>query len=181
MQAQRQQTSIEQQMAAVLKIEASIAKTHGKVMNYLNKMVLLAELKAIPVPDVKAVSEKYMPYMYQTNDAILTTFDYYRGGHHLERNGWKMWEKIHAKRLKARAELVKMWANPKKRALIKEAEADILFRREEMQTKPKTKPKAKPAPVLPSIPEEVPDVTEPTPPSPKVTKSPLDKCFQGET
>ena len=85
-----------------------------------------------PVEDVASFCKRIEDHICQTHDWALTTLDYYIGGHHLAGNGWNVWEKIHAKRLKARS--ADSW--------------------EEMTTRVKTKAKPKtetsPAPVLPS-------------------------------
>ena len=63
--------------------------------------------------DVPSFSKNLQTHVRLSHDLFLTACDYYGGGYHLERNGYKMREKIHARRLKARAELSKMRANPK--------------------------------------------------------------------
>jgi len=103
-------------------IEASIAATHHKV---LNKLTPVASQLPEPNVDVASFCRSIQEHIRATHDLMFSKFDYYAGGYHLQHNGWKMFAKIHAKRLKARACLNKMWANPKKRELIKQVASEI--------------------------------------------------------
>jgi hypothetical protein len=95
-------------------IEASIANTHSKVLQKLSPPPQMPEfLKMEPDVDVTSFCRNIMVHIHATHDLMFSKFDYYKGGHHLERNGWKMFRKIHVKRLKARIWLNKQIAKGK--------------------------------------------------------------------
>ena len=124
--------------------------------------------------DVRSLCNSNLKHISLTHDVILTDYEYYQNEYNGQRNGDKMWEKLYARRLKARAALEKMWANPNKRAVVEQAGTELLEENEARlkRTKTRAKPKAKPAsftPVLPSIAEE----TQPAP-APKPAASTTD-------
>ena len=79
--------------------------------------------------------------MRVTHDWVFTMFEFRMGGYIKEKNVVKAWEKLHARRLKARAMLEKMWANPKKRAIIEQTQAELLAENEARLKRSKSKSK----------------------------------------
>jgi hypothetical protein len=138
-------------------------------MRFFDLKILHQSFSAIkPAVDVRSLCNSILKHISLTHDIILTDYEYYQHEYNGQRNGYKMWEKLYARRLKARAALEKMWANPKKRAVVEQAAAELLEESEARLKRAKTraKPKAKPAsftPVLPSIAEE----TKPATPAAK--------------
>ena len=125
-----------------LELEASIASSHPAMMRYFDRKVFEATvLDHQPVVDVKSFCKGIEDHIRVSHDWFFTMFEFRMGGYIKEKNVVKMWEKLHARRLKARAMLQKMWANPKKRAIIEQAQAELLAENEARLKRSKSKSK----------------------------------------
>jgi len=117
-------------------IETSIAATHQKAIhNFDCKLFAETVHNHQPMVDVVSFCKDIQEHTRLSHDWFLTCLDYCGGGHHLQRNGWKMREKIYTRRLKAR-----QWYDAK---LTKErAKAEAAVTRK-VKTKPRATPRTK--------------------------------------
>ena len=94
---------VEEETETIKNIEKQVQETHAKVMKYFDQELLKETIENHkPTVDVQAFCDNIIAHRNASFHWALTMLDFHEGRYHKQKNGWKMWGKIMAKRIKAR-------------------------------------------------------------------------------